>query len=182
MRFWSPGHSLRIEPMTRRSLREVMTIEATAYPKPWTRAVFESELRQIVDGTRYYVIARRARHVVGYAGLWFVADPDGMQAHVTNIVSAAAARRQGVATALMLHLARTARERGATAWTLEVRASNVAAQEMYRRFGFAPAGVRKRYYENTEDAIVMWCHDLATDEYGRRLAAYEQEAVDGIHA
>ena len=69
----------------------------------------------------------------------------------------------------MSTLASTAIERGCAAWTLEVRASNTAAQELYRQFGFVPAGVRKRYYENTEDAIVMWCHDIQSDEYAERL-------------
>jgi [ribosomal protein S18]-alanine N-acetyltransferase len=78
-------------------------------------------------------------------------------------------RRMGVATRLMSALAGTAIDRGCVAWTLEVRASNVAAQELYRQFGFAPAGVRKRYYENTEDAIVMWCHDIQSDAYADRL-------------
>ena len=40
--------------------------------------------------------------------------------------------------------------------------SSTGAQELYRRFGFVPAGVRTRYYENTEDAIVMWCNDLTS--------------------
>jgi ribosomal-protein-alanine N-acetyltransferase len=163
-----------IEPFQMRHLREVLPIEHGAYPKPWSRSVFESELRQVASGSRYYAVARdrtRRRRVVGYAGLWFVPDPDGDQAHVTNIVVAPDARRLGVATRLMSTLARTAIERGCAAWTLEVRASNTAAQELYRQFGFAPAGVRKRYYENTEDAIVMWCHDIQSDEYAERLRA-----------
>jgi len=88
---------------------------------------------------------------------------------VTNIVVAPESRRLGVGTRLMTNLASTAIGRGCTAWTLEVRASNNAAQELYRQFGFAPAGVRKRYYENTEDAIVIWCHDIQSDEYALRL-------------
>ena len=47
--------------------------------------------------------------------------------------------------------------------------SSTGAQELYRRFGFAPAGVRTRYYENTEDAIVMWCTGIQTSAYGERL-------------
>jgi ribosomal-protein-alanine N-acetyltransferase len=101
--------------------------------------------------------------------LWFVDEPDGGQAHVTNIVVAPDTRRSGVGTQLMTSLARTAIGRGCVAWTLEVRASNTAAQELYRLFGFGPAGVRKRYYENTEDAIVMWCHDIQSTEYAERL-------------
>lgn len=169
----APG-SVTIEPFQLRHLRDVMPIELRAYPKPWSRSVFESELRQVGSGSRHYIVARdrsRRRRVVGYAGLWFVADPDGDQAHVTNIVVAPDSRRLGVGTQLMLALARTAIGRGCAAWTLEVRASNAAAQELYRRFGFAPAGVRKRYYENTEDAIVMWCHDIQSDAYAERLRA-----------
>jgi [ribosomal protein S18]-alanine N-acetyltransferase len=161
-----------IEPFQMRHLREVMPIEQGAYPKPWSRSVFESELRQVDSGSRYYVVARdrsRRRRVVGYAGLWFVPEPGGDQAHVTNIVVAPDSRRLGVAGRLMTTLASTAIERGCAAWTLEVRASNTAAQELYRQFGFVPAGMRKRYYENTEDAIVMWCHDIQSDAYADRL-------------
>jgi [ribosomal protein S18]-alanine N-acetyltransferase len=164
--------AVTIEPFQMRHLREVMPIEQGAYPKPWSRSVFESELRQVDSGSRYYVVARdrsRRRRVVGYAGLWFVPETGGDQAHVTNIVVAPDSRRLGVASRLMATLASTAIERGCVAWTLEVRASNTAAQELYRQFGFVPAGMRKRYYENTEDAIVMWCHDIQSDSYADRL-------------
>lgn len=162
---------IEILAMQRRHLREIMPIEQAAYPTPWSRTVFESELQQVTSGSRHYVVARRDRAVVGYAGLWFVPDPDGDQAHVTNIVVAPAARRSGIGTHLLAHLAARAIEHGCVSWTLEVRASNHAAQELYRAFGFAPAGIRKRYYDNTEDAIVMWCHDLQSPAYAERLAA-----------
>jgi [ribosomal protein S18]-alanine N-acetyltransferase len=162
--------ALVIEPMRKRDLRQVLPIEAQAYPRSWSRSVFESELAQVRDGSRWYVVARSGRDVVGYAGLWFVPDPDGRQAHVTNIVVAPHARRRGIARRLMVHLADHAIGVGCTTWTLEVRASSTGAQELYRRFGFAPAGVRKKYYENSEDAIVMWCHDIDSDEYATRLA------------
>jgi ribosomal-protein-alanine N-acetyltransferase len=155
--------------MHKRHLRQVLPIEADAYPKSWSRSVFETELQQTRDGSRYYVVARCGREVVGYAGLWIVRDPDGDQAHVTNIVVASEHRRQGIARQLMLHLADEAVRLGCVAWTLEVRASSVGAQELYRKFGFAPAGVRTRYYENDEDAIVMWCHDIDGGEYAARL-------------
>ena len=62
-------------------------------------------------------------------------------------------------------------ERGAHNLTLEVRASNRPAQELYRAFGFAPAGIRKGYYvETKEDAIVMWATDVHEEAYAARLA------------
>jgi ribosomal-protein-alanine N-acetyltransferase len=57
--------------------------------------------------------------------------------------------------------------------TLEVRHTNTTAQELYRRFGFVPAGMRKRYYENKDDAIIMWAHGIDTPEYMERIRLIE---------
>jgi ribosomal-protein-alanine N-acetyltransferase len=159
-----------VEAMRRRHLRRVLEIESVTYERHWSRSVFEAELAQVASGARFYVVARCGRDVVGYAGLWMIPATDGGEAHVTNIVVAESHRRRGIATALMLSLAERARAAGSTAWTLEVRSSATGAHELYRRFGFAPAGVRRGYYEHGEDAVVMWCHDLATGDYGRRLS------------
>lgn len=169
-----------LEPMNRRDLRRgVMAIEAVSYPKPWSQGVFESELAQVRSGARRYLVARRVHgqgrgrgRIVGYAGLWFSAD----EAHVTNVAVQPERQRSGVATALMLGLADAAIDRGCTAWTLEVRVSSKGAQELYRRFGFSPAGVRARYYENTEDAIVMWCNDIQGDAYRALLESIRSVA------
>jgi ribosomal-protein-alanine N-acetyltransferase len=171
--------SVTIEPMRKRHLKSVMPIEAAAYPTSWSRRAFEGELDQVDSGSRYYLVARDRRELVGYAGLWIVTDPDGDQAHITNIVVAETRRRGGVATRLMLDLADAAITRGCVAWTLEVRASSTGAHELYRRFGFAPAGVRKKYYDNVEDAIVMWCHDIQEPAYGARLESIRGELRDG---
>jgi ribosomal-protein-alanine N-acetyltransferase len=159
-----------IEPMRRRHVNQILTIERASYPKPWSAQVFHEELDQARDGYRYYLVARRGRTVVGYGGLMFAVD----EAHVTNLAVHPDHRRDGVATRLLLALADDAIDRGCPAWTLEVRASNVAAQELYRRFGFAPAGVRARYYEGVEDAIVMWCHDIQSEDYALRLEGLDR--------
>ncbi len=170
---------LAIEPMRRRDLRGgVMAIESVSYPRPWSQNVFESEIAQVRSGTRRYLVARRTSAgvgrrgpVVGYAGLWFAVD----EGHVTNVAVAPDEQRRGVATALLLGLADEAIRHGCTAWTLEVRVSSTGAQELYRRFGFAPAGVRTRYYENTEDAIVMWCNDIQEADYAGLLDSIRQQ-------
>ncbi|MFM8776816.1 MAG: ribosomal-protein-alanine N-acetyltransferase RimI, partial [Actinomycetota bacterium] len=59
------------------------------------------------------------------------------------------------------------------AMTLEVRHTNISAQNLYRRFGFVPAGVRKKYYENRDDAIVMWCAGVQQQEFTDRLRKIE---------
>ena len=86
-------------------------------------------------------------------------------------------QRTGVATALLVVLAEAAIEHGCSALTLEVRVSSVGAQELYRRFGFNPAGVRARYYENTEDAIVMWCNDIQGADYAGLLDSIRRQVT-----
>lgn len=156
---------LVVEPMRRRHVAEVLPIEHASYPRPWTAGVFHSEIEMMRRGERHYLIARDGNEIVGYGGVMFVVD----DAHVTNIAVAARRQRQGIASRLLAELAWDAIDHGCVALTLEVRVSNTAAQALYREFGFVPAGVRKRYYENVEDAIVMWCNDLALPEYRDRL-------------
>lgn len=160
---------IRVEAMRRRHLRGVLRIEEAVNPRPWSLSLFLSELRY--PDSRVYVVARSGPGIVGYAGLMLVAG-DG---HVTNVGVEEEHRRHGVATRMMLVLARRALAEGAVALTLEVRMSNTAAQGLYRRFGFAPAGVRKNYYaDSNEDALIMWANDIDTPEYRSRLFAIEQ--------
>jgi ribosomal-protein-alanine N-acetyltransferase len=154
--------------MRRRHVRQILKIEQRVYPRPWSASVFAGEIDQIGRG-RVYIVAHVGRHLAGYAGLMVVPD----SAHITNVAVDPARQRHGIGSRLLLTLARQAVVLGAPALTLEVRVSNVAAQELYRRFGFAPAGVRQRYYEGTEDAIVMWAHDIGSVEYRERLDAIE---------
>ena len=163
---------LDIEPLRKKHLPDVMPIEQASYPRPWTPAVFQSELELVRRGERHYLAARRGGDLVGYGGVMFVVD----DAHVTNIAVSPGHRRSGIATRLLAELAWEAISRACHALTLEVRASNTAAQALYREFGFVPAGVRKNYYENVEDAIVMWCNDLTEPLYRERLAGLCPEA------
>ena len=135
-----------------------MAIEAVSYPRPWSQGVFESEIDQVRAGSRHYVVARaRPATIVGYAGLWF----SGGEAHVTNVAVQPGGQAGGHRHPRSCWRSPTrADRRECIAWTLEVRVSSTGAQELYRRFGFVPAGIRPRYYENTEDAIVMWCNDI----------------------
>lgn len=167
------GLEVRISPMRRRHLRSVLRIEAQVYPRPWTFGLFLSEIGQ--RATRLYVVARVGGEVVGYAGIFKTVD-DG---HITTVAVDPAWHRHGIATRMLLALARGAIQRGCVNLTLEVRMSNSGAQALYQRFGFLPAGVRKGYYPETgEDALVMWANDVNTPAYAARLAAIER-AVPG---
>ena len=161
---------VHLVPMRRRHLRSVLRIESQVYPRPWSLSLFLSELS--LRHSRTYVVARVDGVVVGYAGLMYTGD----DAHVTTIAVDPGWHRRKVASRLLLHLAREARSRNAVNLTLEVRLSNTAAQELYGRFGFGPAGIRKNYYvETNEDALVMWAEHIDSPEYLRRLAGIEAE-------
>jgi ribosomal-protein-alanine N-acetyltransferase len=159
---------VRIQKMRRRHLRSVLKIERQVYPRPWTIGVFTSE---VSNPERCYVVARVGSTVVGYAGMLFAAE-DG---HVANIAVDPRWHRHKIGSRLLLTLARYARERGYKNLTLEVRVSNLGAQHLYHRFGLAPAGIRPRYYENTEDAIVMWANDIDHPAYAVRLDAIDAQ-------
>jgi ribosomal-protein-alanine N-acetyltransferase len=162
-----------IGPMRRRHLRSVLRIEQQVYPRPWSMGLFMSELAY--RSSRVYLVVRSGATVVGYGGVMLVTD-DG---HVTTLAVDPSWHRHRIGTRLLHALATAAIERGAKNLTLEVRAGNLPAQELYRAFGFAPAGIRKGYYAETkEDAIVMWANDVDAPAYAERLAAL-YEAVPG---
>jgi [ribosomal protein S18]-alanine N-acetyltransferase len=155
---------VHLVPMRRRHLRSVLRIEAQVYPRPWSLALFMSELG--LRATRSYTVARVDGMVVGYAGLMLT----GEDAHVTTIAVDPAWHRHQIGTRLMLFMAREALRRGSRNLTLEVRVSNHGAQALYMQFGFRPAGIRKNYYQETnEDALVMWAEEIDAAEYLQRL-------------
>ncbi len=159
---------VHIVPMRRRHLRSVLRIESQVYARPWSLSLFVSELA--LRTSRAYYVAKINGALCGYAGL-MVTDDDG---HITTLAVDPAWHRNKIGTRLLLTLAREAIRRGACNLTLEVRVTNHGAQEMYRRFGFRPAGIRKNYYvETNEDALVMWAHDVDTPDYWQRLADIE---------
>ena len=155
--------AVQVVPMRRRHLRSVLNIEAQVYPRPWTLGLFMSELNL---HARSYFVARAEGRVVGYGGLMLSME----DAHITTLAVDPSWQRSKIGQRLMVVLAREAVRRGSRNLTLEVRVSNVAAQGLYRRFGLAPAGIRKGYYvESGEDAIVMWAHGIDEGAYSDRL-------------
>ena len=172
-----PARGLVIAPMRRRDLTAIQVIEREVYPQPWSINVFLNEIEMAKQGQRYYIVAYRGGQLVGYAGMMVVMD----EAHITNIATDPNRRRSGVGRRLLADLAWEARHRGCTGLTLEVRISNAAAQGLYHQFGFEPAGIRQKYYENTEDAIVMWCHNIDSAEYAARLRQICPEIANRNH-
>ena len=154
--------ALNLRRMREADLEVVTELEAQAYSQPWNAHVFAEELSQ---HSRTYIVIENQREVLGYAGLMVV----GTEAHVTTVVVHPDRREDRLGTRLMLALAAEAIEQGAKSMTLEVRVSNKAAQRLYRRFGMAPVGMRRKYYQD-EDAMIMWVHDIDGSEFAGRIA------------
>jgi len=164
--------TLRIEKLRRRDLRQLLRIESAVFPEPWSPEVFNSELA--LRKGRLYRAAWDGDELAGYIGFMIVDD----EAHMTTIATAPAYQRTGVATTMIVDGLRSLRAGGVKHVSLEVAANNEPAQALYRRFGFAPVGVRKNYYPVTgQDALVMWVYDIDGEEYGRRL---EELAAAGV--
>lgn len=162
------GALVVVTPMRRRHLRSVLRIEAQQPHEGWSLGLFMSELGQ--RESRTYLVARSEGRVVGFLGLLYALD----DAHVTTLAVDEDHRRRRIASRLLVVGARRAVAKGARNLTLEVRASNQAALATYRRFGFAPVGVRPGYYADVgEDAVVMWATDVDQPAYAARLATIE---------
>ena len=141
-----------LRPMTVAALDGVMALEEAVYPFPWTRGNF---LDSLAAGYVAWTLNRIEGDLIGYCVAMFGAE----EMHLLNITVAPAARRRGHARRLLDELVAACRQRPADRLWLEVRESNHAAREVYRRLGFAVAGVRRGYYPapagTREDAIVM---------------------------
>jgi ribosomal-protein-alanine N-acetyltransferase len=144
-----------VERMRLEDVPAVHEIERLSFRTPWPPYAFEQELR----GNRlaHYVVARAGDRVVGFAGVWLMVD----DAHITTFGVHPDWRRQGIGRQLLLNLVELARTIRARRMTLEVRASNEAAQTLYREYGFEEVGRRPKYYtDDGEDAIIMTTPDL----------------------
>jgi [ribosomal protein S18]-alanine N-acetyltransferase len=141
--------ALDIRRLTYADLPQVIAIERRAFPTPWSLAMFVLELSK---PSGICLAARRDGRMCGY----LVCSRYDTVWHIMNVAVDPDVRRTGVATALLSALLERVGDPRAR-YTLEVRQSNAAAIELYQRFGFATAGLRRRYYQdNGEDALIMW--------------------------
>ncbi|HQM33732.1 MAG TPA: ribosomal protein S18-alanine N-acetyltransferase [Candidatus Hydrogenedentes bacterium] len=130
-------------------LDEMMEIELEAYPEPWSRGMFREEIR---NNRSYFYVMLQDGQLAGYGGFWLVLD----EAHITSVTVRDSLRGRGLGRRLTQHLLEVAEGVGAHIATLEVRESNVRAQNLYKAFGFRQIGRRRGYYPKSgEDAIVM---------------------------
>jgi ribosomal-protein-alanine N-acetyltransferase len=180
-----------IEPMQLRDVAEVMEIERLSFPSPWSARAYRYELQQ--NNLSHYLVARLQRplekkepgfwaglcrehfverlrrslgvtaspgvNILGYGGFWLMAG----EAHISTIAVRPEWRRRGIGELLLVAMLELAVELGGDLATLEVRVSNVAAQSLYQKYGFAKVGLRPHYYSDRgEDALIMTTKHLTS--------------------
>jgi ribosomal-protein-alanine N-acetyltransferase len=143
-----PGLDLR--PMCANDLPEILEIERSSYPFPWTQTIFGDCIQA---GYSCWVATRR-KVIEGYGILSVAAG----ESHLLNICVRPEARSQGVGRKMLRHLVTIARRHNADILFLEVRASNTVACKLYQQEGFNELGIRRDYYphdKGREDALIL---------------------------
>lgn len=199
----------RLDYMQLKDIGDVIQIENTSFSMTWPANSYRRELQEN-RMARYLVVryepgpgeeppqieaprrpfpfllwprsSRRSEQaarsaVVGYAGMWLMVD----EAHITSIAVRPPYRRRGLAELMMLGVVDVARRMNARFFTLEVRVSNLAAQQLYEKFGFYRTGRRVRYYsDNHEDALVMWSEQIDSPSFQQRCQLISAELRDRL--
>ncbi len=140
---------IRMEQMTVGHIAAVAELEKLCFSDPWSEASVAAELENPLS---YWLVAMDGDALAGYVGSQSVLGESDMM----NLAVSPEYRRQGVAKALVLALLDGLAQRGNHCLTLEVRASNVPARNLYDKLGFVQVGLRKNYYRNPrEDALIL---------------------------
>ena len=160
-----PHVAIVVDRMSVDDLAAVQEIERESFTTPWPPHAYRAELE--TNRMAHYIVARHGARIVGFAGVWLMVD----EAHITTFAVRKTWRRQGVGERLLIALLALAEARGAREATLEVRPSNHPARRLYEKYGFAPVGVRPRYYsDDNEDALIMTTDRLDGRQMRDRLA------------
>ncbi|RCK76761.1 MAG: Ribosomal-protein-S18p-alanine acetyltransferase [Anaerolineae bacterium] len=151
-----------IRPMRVEDLGIVHQIDCLSFSLPWPANAFRYELMENKNSRLWvaeFVGGENMTWVVGAIVVWLVVD----EAHIATLAVHPDYRRRGIATQLLQTALQECARLGMRTATLEVRAGNLAAQNLYRRFGFEVVGRRRAYYQdNHEDALIMTLSHLQT--------------------
>lgn len=175
-----------VERMALKDVPEVAAMEKLVFTMPWSARAFEYELRY--NAMAHFVVARQKpdvaprdreqvrwwggrrllspRPVLGYAGLWMIVD----EGHVCTLAVQPDWRGRRLGELLLVTLIERSCALNASVVTLEVRTSNLVAQQLYRKYGFSVVGLRKGYYsDNHEDALIMTTDPIHSAAYQSRF-------------
>ena len=142
-------NEITIKKMEAQDIEEIANIEKECFSSPWS---FQSLMNEIKNENAYFIVALKENKSIAYAGIHCIMG----DCFITNIAVSAKNRRNGIGKKILNHLVKYAKEKDSNFITLEVRKSNIIAQNLYKKFDFKEIGFRKNFYSNPkEDAIIM---------------------------
>lgn len=197
----------RLRAMTLADIPQVSAIEHASFPTSWPQTAYKQEMER--NNLARYIVVTMPRHadghtppekqglrtrlwrtlglgrdarpaatdeiIAGFLGLWFMVD----EAHIVTVAVRPDLRRRGIGELLVAEALELARARGCAFVTLECRVSNFSAQQLYFKYGFVRAGIRKRYYtDNGEDALIMTTPPFTDPAFHARLHELRQQFTE----
>jgi [ribosomal protein S18]-alanine N-acetyltransferase len=165
--------TLLIRRMSLKDLEAVVAIESVSFGRHhWNKEAFSSEIKNSM-GRYYSLLALPEERLIGYCGYWIILD----EAHITTIAIHPEYRGQNLGELLLYKILDKMSSQSVKWATLEVRASNISAQQLYYKYTFNTAGIRPKYYQDTfEDALIMTTPNI-NDEAFRRTTRQHRERL-----
>jgi ribosomal-protein-alanine N-acetyltransferase len=162
--------NLKIQSLTTDNLTELLELDKACFDGLWT---MEGYLRELESPNSHFLgLFSPFNHadLLGMGCFWSILE----EAHITILAVHPQYHGQGLGTALLYSLLRSASDLGLERATLEVRDSNHVAISLYQKFGFKTAGKRRGYYkDNNEDALILWLSELQQPRFLKNLDQWE---------
>ena len=137
-----------ISEMNLQDLENIKDCLLTDFDNFWSYNILKQELE---NGKSKYFVAKQENEIVGFAGLLLIID----QVNIMNIVVKKDKRNFGIGSLLLEEIIRYSKIHNATSITLEVNEKNIPAIKLYKKYGFKQVGLRRKYYNNEDNAILM---------------------------
>lgn len=137
-----------ISEMNLLDLENIKDCLLTDFDNFWSYNIFKQELE---NGKSKYFVAKQENEIVGFAGILLIID----QVNIMNIVVKKDKRNFGIGSLLLEEIIRYSKIHNATSITLEVNEKNIPAIKLYKKYGFKQVGLRRKYYNNEDNAILM---------------------------
>jgi [ribosomal protein S18]-alanine N-acetyltransferase len=167
--------SLEILPLTEATLAAALELDRRALGGFWNEEGYRREIGS--THSDFWVVRKRSgKQLLGLGCLWSILE----EAHITVLAVDPAVQRQGIGQVLIYRLLWSAQRRGLEWATLEVRPSNQGAIALYEKFDFIRVGVRKKYYPDGEDALILWRKGLQQPEFAEAMAGYRAWVGDRL--
>lgn len=142
--------TINISLMTKEDIDDVINVGLLSLKESFSKGAF---LKELSNPIAKYLVLKSNDVIVGFIGVWTILD----EGHIMDIAVHPQYRNKGIGSLLLEFLISKLESFGLKSMTLEVRASNIVAKALYKKYGFEEEGVRKGYYSNNkEDAIIMW--------------------------